>query len=197
MSLRSKGLIITTENDPELGNFRLDMQTGEILELRKGGLYSPLPIPAYKILAQAKEHIAKDVLICLVSHLGKGNRSVFPSYDTIARETGRSRNSIAEGIRTLQEFEFIKVFRWKEGKHKRNRYYLQDACWKARRMNDKSSPLLPLVGVCTQCKSPLSMNEVQEGSSGFHHLRCGGRVLGAKKLAKLSTKINTEEGNQG
>jgi hypothetical protein len=64
----------------------IDRETGEILSITTGGLYAPLPIPAYQILAQAGEHVAKDVLICLVSHMGKAGQSVFPSYGTIQKK---------------------------------------------------------------------------------------------------------------
>ena len=39
---------------------KINKETGEILEIGRGGLYTPLPVPAYKVLVAAKEHIAKD-----------------------------------------------------------------------------------------------------------------------------------------
>ena len=48
----------------------VDESTGEILEIRSGGLYAPFPIPAYKVLAQVKLHKAQTLLTCLVSYLG-------------------------------------------------------------------------------------------------------------------------------
>ena len=61
-------------------------------QIKKGGLYSAFPIPAYQVLGKAKEYQAQKVLLCLVSHLGKGSNCVYPSYTTIARSCGMSRN---------------------------------------------------------------------------------------------------------
>ena len=60
----------------------IDLATDSPLEIEKTGLYTPFPPHAYRILVKAREHIAKDVLTCLVSHLGHGktNKAVNPSY---------------------------------------------------------------------------------------------------------------------
>jgi len=105
----------------------VNKETGEILSIPRGGLYAPLPIPAYKVLVEAKEHIAKEVLTCLVSHLGKAGRGSFPSYDTIARETGRSRSSLRAALQVLYDFGFVRVYQVRIGKRKRNKYYVQDS----------------------------------------------------------------------
>ena len=97
--------------------------------IKKGGLYSAFPIPAYQVLGKAKEYQAQKVLLCLVSHLGKGSNCVFPSYTTIAKSCGMSRNSISAGLTVLFEYGFIKIFRFREGKKSRSKYYIQNACW--------------------------------------------------------------------
>ena len=73
-------------------------QENQVLVITQGGLYSPLPIPAYKLLIAAGEHVAKDVLVCLVSHMGKGNRKVYPSIKLIMREAGRGKTSVIAAI---------------------------------------------------------------------------------------------------
>ena len=35
----------------------------EHLEISHGGLYTPFPVPAYKILVAARKHVAKEVLV--------------------------------------------------------------------------------------------------------------------------------------
>ena len=87
-----------------------EMTDSTPLVIEKTGLYTPFPVHAYNILAEAKEHAARDVLTCLISHLGYGkkNRMVKPAYPTICRKTGRGRGSVSKGIRTLEEFGFIR-----------------------------------------------------------------------------------------
>lgn len=152
----------------------VDTQTGEILNITQGGLYAPLPIPAYKVLVQAREHVAKDILICLVSHLGKRGKSSFPSYSTIARETGRSRSAIRDGLQVLYELGFVKVFQVKVGKRKRNKYYIQEACFSTDRMSKKALGYLPRVATCLRCRTPLSLGEIGYGMKSTHHFGCGG-----------------------
>ena len=101
----------------------IDKTTGEILNIPRGGLYTPLPVPAYKVLVAAKKHIAKDVLLCIVSHLDKGGTKAFPSYTTIARESGHSKGSIKKALDVLYELEFLKVHQQPIGIRKRNFYF--------------------------------------------------------------------------
>ena len=87
------------------------MENTTALDFGTGNLYSPLPIPAYQVLAKAKEYNAQRVLMCLVSHMGYNNRCVWPSYPTIMFESGvRNRNTVSRSISTLVEFGFVKHF---------------------------------------------------------------------------------------
>lgn len=143
------------------------------LAINRGGLYSPFPIPAYKILFAAKEHIAKDVLLCLVSHLGKGKNKAFPSISLICKETGRGRNSVIRGIRVLEHFGFVYKFQyWEPGKRKRSIYYLQDACWNNDQMNKEALEFAPVIGRCG-CGEAVRLGEIGLGSTAFHHYGCG------------------------
>ncbi len=148
---------------------------GEVDELNigHGGLFAAMPIPAYRLLAGAKEYIAKDVLMCLVSHLGKGNRKVFPSISLMEKETGRARSSVIAGIRTLEEFGFVKKYQyWEPGKKRRNIYYLQEACWNNDRMNREALAYAPVIGRCG-CGERVKLGEVGVGMYSFHHYGCG------------------------
>jgi hypothetical protein len=55
----------------------INKKTGEVNSIQPGGLYAPLPIPAYQVLARMGDHKAKDVLVCLVSHLGSNGTSSY------------------------------------------------------------------------------------------------------------------------
>jgi hypothetical protein len=162
----------------------------EVLTIGRGGLYSPLPIPAYKILVAAREHVAKDVLVCLVSHLGKSGNKSFPSISLIMREAGRGRTSVIAGIRTLEEFGFIKKFQFPIGDKKlRNIYYLQDACWNNDRMNRHALAFSPVIGRCG-CGAAVKLGEIGVGKYSYHHYRCGDKVtlLSTRKKPNLEVE---------
>ena len=145
----------------------------EILIISRGGLYSAFPIPAYRLLASAKEYIAQSVLMCLVSHLGKGTRKIFPSITLISNETGRARSSVIAGIRTLETLGFIKKYQyWVPGKKRRNIYYLQDACWNNDQMNREALAFAPIIGRCG-CGGAVRLGEMGVGMNALHHYGCG------------------------
>jgi hypothetical protein len=162
----------------------------EPLEIRKTGLYSPFPIHAYRILGLAKEHVAKDVLVCFISHLGQANKNkmVKPSYKTICRETGRSRNSVAKGIRTLLEYGFIRKKTIYESKKKRNLYFIQESCYHLDLMNVKARFYLPVVGRC-ECGGAVRLGEYGVGGDALHHYGCG------EVVHLLKSVIRTKEAN--
>ena len=149
------------------------------LIIEKTGLYTPFPVLAYRVLVEANEHIAKDVLTCLISHLGMGkkSRSVNPSYKTICRETKRSKSSVASGIRVLLEFGFIKKWTGYDGKtkRKRNTYYIQESCYQSNKMKKVAIDYLPVVGRCG-CGAAVRMGEYGLGAEALHHYSCGDQV---------------------
>lgn len=158
----------------------VDTETGEIITIGRGGLYAPFPIPAYKVLVLAREHVAKDILLCLISHLGKSGKSSYPSYSTIARETGRSRGAIRDGLQVLYELGFVKVYQFNISKRKRNKYYIQEACFSTKLMNKKALGYLPRVATCLRCRTSLSWGDIGFGSKNTHHFGCGGITTLAK-----------------
>jgi hypothetical protein len=169
----------------------------DTLIISRGGLYSAFPIPAYKILVAAGEHVAKDVLLCLVSHLGKSSRKTFPSISLIKRESGRGKTAVIAGVRTLEEFGFIKKFQMPIGdKRLRNIYFLQDACWNNDRMNRHALAFAPVVGRCG-CGAAVKLGEIGLGKYSYHHFGCGDEVtmLSTRKKPdlKLDGKIDSQE----
>jgi hypothetical protein len=146
-------------------------------QIKKGGLYSAFPIPAYQVLGKAKEYQAQKVLLCLVSHLGKGSNCVYPSYTTIARSCGMSRNSISAGLTVLFEYGFIKIFRFRDGKKDRSKYYIQNACWDSSLMNEKAQKQRAPIAVCIDCGVLMDRGGFGISPLGKIHYGCGGSVI--------------------
>jgi len=153
---------------------RIDRTTGEILNIPRGGLYTPLPVPAYKVLVAAKKHIAKDVLLCIVSHLDKGGTKAFPSYPTIARETGRGTGSIKAALDVLYELDFLKVHQKRVGVRKRNFYFVQEACYDHSKMSKKALEYLPILKECFYCGKGMHQGEFKETGNFIAHRGCSG-----------------------
>ncbi len=168
------------------------------LRIEKTGLYTPFPVLAYRILIEANEHIAKDVLVCLISHLGLGktNNSVNPSYKTICRETKRSKSSVALGIRVLIEFGFIKKWTGYDGKtkRKRNTYYIQESCYQSNKMKKVAIDYLPVVGRCG-CGAAVRMGEYGIGLNALHHYSCGDQVEFLESVIEKRRRSYSSRGN--
>lgn len=146
-------------------------------QIKKGGLYSAFPIPAYQVLGKAKEYQAQKVLLCLVSHLGKGSNCIYPSYTTIARSCGMSRNSISAGLTVLFEYGFIKIFKFREGKKSRSKYYIQNACWDSSLMNEIARKQRVPIAVCIDCGVVMDRGGFGVSPLGKIHYGCGGSVI--------------------
>jgi hypothetical protein len=101
------------------------------INITKGGIYSPWPIPAAKILMANKDWPALQVLTCLITHLGYGKSSnlAFPSISTICKETGRGKGKVQEGIKSLVAHGFIRKRKQKAGRFSRNEYEILDTCY--------------------------------------------------------------------
>ena len=113
-------------------NAKYSFKNGKrILNLSKNSLYSPLPIPAYKVLALTGEHFAANVLMCLVSHLGYGKESntVRPSIKTIMEMTGHGERSVRKGLDALIANGFIKKTTNRKGKIQHCEYEIADLCY--------------------------------------------------------------------
>lgn len=148
------------------------------LSLGSGSLYSALPIPAYQVLARAKEYNAQRVLMCLVSHMGYKNRCVWPSYPTIMAESGvRNRNTVSKSITTLVEFGFVKTFHIREGKRERTKYFLQGSCWNDAFMNERAKCFRPAQARCLACLMYLVRGDFFSSGEAKVHYNCGGFVM--------------------
>ena len=169
---------------------RIDKTTGEILNIPRGGLYTPLPVPAYKVLVAAKKHIAKDVLLCIVSHLDKGGTKAFPSYTTIARESGHSKGSIKAALDVLYELDFLKVHQQPVGIRKRNFYFVQEACYDTKKMSKKALQYLPILKVCFYCGKGMRQGEFQTTVDLDAHWGCS--ALPRRRKLTIQMTTNTE-----
>ncbi len=155
---------------------KIDLETGEILNIGPGGLYAPLPIPAYKALGAAGEHHAQVVLTCLVSHMGKNDFKVFPSYEQIRKLTGKSKSTIASAIRTLKEYGFIhvKTIQTRQDR-KRNLYYINRSCYDIKLFNKVAKASLPYLGRCN-CGASVTRADIGSGPKKHIHYGCGEQV---------------------
>lgn len=170
----------------------INKKTGEINTIQPGGLYAPLPIPAYQVLARMKDHQAQRVLMSIVSHLGENARSSFPSYSTIARDAGIGRNAIRKSLDTLIEYGFIKVFTFREGKKDRNIYYVQEAAYNTGMMNRFAKQYRDVSAICRRCLSGIDRGGYGTDSpTGPIHFGCGGSVKIIKRgeVAPIPTQI--------
>jgi len=169
---------------------REEIDDGVPLHIITGGLYSMFPIPAFRVLVAAKEHIAKDVLMSFVSHLGYGKSSncVWPSITLIAEESERTRSSVVSGYRTLVEYGFIKVGKYKSRNGWANKYYFQEACYHLHKMNELAKSHTRVFGQCEACNKIVKDAEVGSGSIAFVHYGCGGFV---KKLPRVKRELYT------
>lgn len=167
---------------------RIDKVTGEIITIKQGGLYSQMPIPAYRALGRAGEHNAQKVLICLVAHLGSNSNRVWPSYSAITELSGIHRSLIRQSLDVLEQFGFIKIFTNTHGKKKQNVYLILDACYHVEQFNSVASKYKVTTYVCKQCAKKLSVGEFKKGPLGKIHLGCGGSVIPQGKI-KYSTVL--------
>jgi hypothetical protein len=146
-------------------------------QIKKGGLYSFQPIPAYQVLGKAREYQAQKLLLCLTSYLGKGSNCVYPSYTTISRSCGMSRNSISAALTVLFEYGFIRIHKFRDGKKSRSKYYIQDACWNSSLMNEMARKQRVPIAVCIDCGVLMDRGGFGISPLGKIHYGCGGSVI--------------------
>jgi hypothetical protein len=165
----------------------INKQTGEITTIKIKGLWSPFPIPAYKVLEKQKEWQAQRVLTCLVSFLGDSGFTVWPSYDAISARCGISRNGIRPALNVLSDNGFIKIGQWNEGKKERNKYYLQASCWESSKMNKFASAHLKPSHKCIDCGKALDGGGYgKDANARKVHWGCGGTVISLESISKAS-----------
>jgi hypothetical protein len=158
----------------------IDKSTGEIKIIKIRGLWSHFPIPAYQVLAAQREWSAQKLLTCLVSFLGKDDLCVYPSYKSISKRCGLSPNTIRKALDVLEDYGFIKVFQFREGKKDRNKYYFQECCWDSGKMNKKALAARVFTDKCLDCGKLMDRGGYGTGPMGKIHYGCGGSVLGLK-----------------
>ena len=163
-----------------VGLQRSKMEKEGVLNLPKGSLYAPIPIPAFQVLSNKSEWVAQKVLLALVLHMGKNNNCVFPSYTRIAETVGISRNSISKGLTVLYELGFIKIARFPQGKQWRSKYYLQECCWVSSRMRKDVSNYRIKAYRCFACLGYLDKSGFGVSGDKKVHYGCGGFVIQVK-----------------
>jgi len=163
---------------------KIDYKTGEIKDIKVGGLWSHFPIPAYKVLAVQGEWSAQRLLACFVSFLGNKDFCVYPSYKTISSRCGLNATTIRKALDVLEVNGFVKTFYFKEGKKDRNKYYLQESCWDSGQMNKYASASLTFTDRCLDCGALMDRGGYGKSEKlGKIHYGCGGSVVGLETLA--------------
>jgi hypothetical protein len=170
---------------------KINKKTGEISSVRINGLWSHFPIPAYQVLAEAREFQAQRVLMALTSFLGDEGLAVFPSYVKIARTCGISQNGIRKALNTLEEYGFIKTFQWKEGHKTRNKYYFQESCWDTGKMNRQALSFRPKLYKCLDCAEYMDAGGFGTGPLGKTHFGCGGPVISRRQDINSGTYLQS------
>lgn len=178
---------------------RVNTKTGEILsdtsdeystEVGQKGLYGMLPIPAFEVLSAMGEYSAQKVLVALVSYQGKvvnGQNIMWPSYPSIMRQVGIGRSSVANGIKVLEQYGFIKIRKRKTGKNFRNIYQLLDSAYDVNQMGEMAKQHFKPTARCLRCLKYLKNGEygVIDGNSA--HWGCGSPVV-LRKNKKRANK---------
>ena len=164
------------------------MQEEKPLNLAAGSLYAPLPIPAFQVLANAKEHNAQKVLLALVMHMGRNSNCVWPSYPQMMWVLGIGSTSVRNGLKVLETFGFIKISKWRQGKQERNKYYLQRCCWNSGLMADLAKKYRKKGYRCFACLALVDRGEFGFSDRKRVHFGCGGFVLVIKPRKALVTR---------
>ena len=157
-------------------NFETGEILGESIKIRQGGLYVPLGVPAYNILAQNKEHIAKNVLVALLSHLHADSNEVWPSITRLSELTGHSRASVIKANSILVDYGFIYIWKKPMGKRAQNRYFILEACYHHELFSAKVKEYLPIVMSCLVCGKGLKAGEFRKFDGRVAHWGCSGNI---------------------
>ena len=175
---------------------KVDLETGEILKIGRGGLYTAFPIPAYKVLGNAGHHKAQGVLCCLISYLGKSSNNCWPSYTAITSMSGIHRSQIKASLNVLEEFGFIIVHRGRiSPNRKSNSYSIKEACFHPHLMNLVAKQFLETTYMCKSCGNQVNRAFAKQGKLGRIHLGCGGETFPRKikplrKIESFSAEIS-------
>ena len=170
---------------------KLNKETGELIPIKVEGLWSHLPIPAYKLLGNKKEWNAQRVLVCLVSYLGGLNGFyVWPTYPQIYERSGVTTKKIKEALRVLEDLGLIKVFANRTGTTGRwsnNKYLIKMSCWDVSKMDKLALEWIPKTHKCLDCGELLSKGQFGDAGGAYKpHWSCGGQVITRKSRSKIA-----------
>lgn len=179
----------------EFESYKVNEETGEIfskdIKIGPGGLYAAMGIPAYNVLAQAHEHAANNVLVCLLSHRHMGSNEVWPSLETIAKKTGHGKATVIAAKEVLVEFGFVKIRKRRKGNTWNNHYFIDDSCFYSSQLNEKARQYLIPVGSCLVCLKTLRPGDFKEYRGRIAHWGCSGNIQKnrAKYLSPMGRKV--------
>jgi len=159
---------------------RVDIHSSTLPFIRSGALYAGLPIPAFQVLAKARDHNAQKVLLALILHMGKNSNCVWPSYHQIMWIVGIGKSSVSRGLATLKDLGFIRIAKWRVGKEERNKYYIQECCYNSGLMSEKAKSFRIRNYRCFACLKLIDRGEFGFSSDKKVHFGCGGYVISIK-----------------
>lgn len=166
---------------------KINKETGEITDIRAIGLWSPFPIPAFKVLGEMREFKAQRLLTCLTSYLGSNGFYVWPTYEQIMRTSGLTRKSIRPALNVLQDLDFVEIYSNRKnlnGRWSNNKYLIKNTCYDINQFNHLATRHIQISHRCSGCGEGLSKGQFgSDELSGYHpHWGCGGRVVPLKAL---------------
>jgi len=161
--------------------------------LGPGSLWSAMPIPAGKALANAGEKAAIQVLSALILHADGRSPYVFPTVKTIERYVTLKDINIAIATNTLVKFGFIRVEKIKTGRTFRHQYEILRACFHFSEFNEIASRYKMPKGLCCGCRNWVYGDDwyTRRGTDRIAdvkfrvHTNCGGII---KELTKAQLK---------
>ena len=139
---------------------------------------------------------ATAVYNSLSRHAQFGSQEAYPSIKLIAEQHAISRPSVIKGIKKLEEYGIIKIVKEKdkEGKQKRNLYFLIDKSeWKSIRVNEVDTD--NRVNVRTKPSKRQNKNRVNEvDCKDTHikdtHIKVSNKVAGLNEIIDLFKQVN-------
>ena len=162
----------------------------------KKGVYTKMPTPAIKVLANMKKYTAQRILVALCTYMDINSHQCWPSYTAIAKRAGVGRGNIKKNLDLLVHLGLIKVSKRSTGNKRQSNFYTVTYLgYQENRWGPELRDYLPYVGICLACGNNVKSCDYDKTESGeVIHLRCGGTVHKLKK-AIPSRPINRKDEN--
>lgn len=177
---------------------KINRETGEITDIRAIGLWSPFPIPAFKVLGAMREFKAQRLLVCLASYLGSNGFYVWPTYEQIMKTSGLTRKAIRPALNILQDLDFVEIYSNRKnlkGRWSSNKYLIKTTCYDINQFNHLTKRYIQISHRCSGCGEGLSKGQFgSDESSGYNaHWGCGGQVVPIRSSDRSVKRYSVEK----